>query len=95
METPPGPGGAILTLSLDSGSSGYVDQTRYRCIHFHGNQLWRPLGEASLYLKELSRNCDRQPHVLGIHNDHSSEDAATELAWRVTLVIADPPYPVE
>jgi hypothetical protein len=83
-----------LTLPEPRGC-GYVDRVRYRSIHFHGERLCVPLGEAARYLGELEWILGRAPHVLCLHHDFSGEDEGSDFAWRVTLVLSVPEIDVD
>jgi hypothetical protein len=63
----------------------------YRSVHFYGAVLYRPLAAAAEYLQKLESDAGRPPHVLCLHDEFSWEDEGTDLAWRVTLVLSEPP----
>lgn len=69
--------------------SGYLDQSVYRSIHFHGARLADPLAEAAHYLRQVEKQDHRPPHVLCVHEQFSAEDDGSDLAWQVTLVLGE------
>lgn len=71
--------------------SGYLDRVPYRSVHFYGTRLCVPLAEASRYLERLERLTGKPPHILCLHDEFSWEDEGTDLAWRLTLVLSEPP----
>jgi hypothetical protein len=68
----------------------YLDRTVYRAVHFHGSRLADPLAKAADFLFQLEKQLPHEPHPLCISAQYSWEDEATDLAWRVTLVLNQP-----
>lgn len=69
----------------------HLDRTVYRSVHFFGQTLDVPLQAAADYIQHISETTGSQPHVICMHQEYSNEDRDSELAWRLTLVIADLP----
>lgn len=70
--------------------AGYLEETRYRVVHFHGPRLSDSLAKAAYFLSELEELLHREPQTLAMSSQYSWEDEATEFAWRVTLILAQP-----
>jgi hypothetical protein len=82
---------------LQPAGLGHIDRVTYQSVHFYGEKLAEPLMAAAEYLRELELLIGKPPYVLCVHDEFSSEDGGSDLAWRVTLVLAEPivnPYPV-
>jgi hypothetical protein len=66
----------------------YFDRTAYRAVHFHGARLADSMSKAADFLFQLGKHLSRDPHPLCLSAQYSWEDEATDLAWRVTLVLS-------
>ncbi|MFL6073185.1 MAG: hypothetical protein ACJ73S_07270 [Mycobacteriales bacterium] len=67
-----------------------LDHVRYRPVCFYGSALSAPLAAAADYLRCWEDTHGHAPHVLCVHDEFSAEDAGSDLAWKVTLVLGDP-----
>ena len=61
-----------------------------RSVNFYGPTLSNPLEDAVRYLRKLEEMPDKAPRILCIHEEFSSEDEGSDLAWCVTLVFSEP-----
>src|SRR5436305_15282944 len=68
----------------------YLDRTSYLAVHFHGPKLSDSLTKSANFLAQLEECMSREPHALCMSAQYSWEDEATDLAWRVTVVLGKP-----
>ena len=58
-------------------------------MRFYGEKLHIALSAAARYLEALEREQGCDPHVVCLHDEYSWEDAGTQFAWQVTLVVSE------
>ncbi|MFL6136595.1 MAG: hypothetical protein ACJ74O_02205 [Frankiaceae bacterium] len=78
----------IRSVPAPQGSAR-LDQVRCRSVRFYGEKLHTALSAAARYLQALERQHGCDPHVVCLHDEYSWEDANTEFAWQVTLVVSE------
>jgi hypothetical protein len=81
---------SAFRLPLPPGT-GHSDLITYRSVHFFGENLSNPLGEAARYVRQLEQIRERSPHILCVHPEFSAEDEGSDLAWRVTVIFSELP----
>lgn len=84
------PGRPQPIMFPNPNASGRLDRILYRSVYFYGIALSGPLAAAADYLRSWEDRNGRAPHVLCVHDEFSSEDEGSELAWKVTLVLGEP-----
>jgi hypothetical protein len=77
---------------LLSHERDYIDRTYYRAVHFHGSRLADSLVRAADFLFQLEKGLSREPYALSVSAQYSWEDEATDLAWRVTVILGQPVF---
>jgi hypothetical protein len=84
------PSTCAFDQGLALGERDYLDRTSYRAVHFHGPRLADPLAKAADFLIQLEKRLNHEPHALSVSAQYSWEDEATDLAWRVTIILGQP-----
>lgn len=69
--------------------SAYLDRSSYRAIHFFGESLPIAFREAASYLEHLEGLYGSQPYVASAHGTFSEDNAESDLAWKVTLILSE------
>lgn len=80
----------VVDQRLELRERDYLDRTSYRAVHFHGLRLADSLAKAADFLIQLEKRLNHEPHALSVSAQYSWEDEATDLAWRVTIILGQP-----
>lgn len=75
--------------TLNMFDSAYLDRSSYRAIHFFGETLPIAFREAATYLERLECYFETPPCVASAYGTFSEDNADSELAWKVTLIVND------
>ena len=79
----------IRSVPAPQGAPARLDRAKCRSVRFYGEKLHLALTAAADYLQALERQHGCDPHVVCLHDEYSWEDANTQFAWQVTLVVSE------